>query len=387
MPNFRDIIANLLLLAFGIVIACIVLEIGLRLFDPFEFRVRGNEITLPSNVQYVTTNDFADKLDKTITHTKNSLGFRGEEPPSELDKTLSLIVIGGSTTESRLHSDDKEWVFLLGKNLNQHFSPFWINNAGLDGHSTFGHQILMRDLISPIKPKVTLFLVGINEIGRSGLIINEKKFQDKIQTDSPTLFLLSLANKSEVFTLALNMVRYFKAKRAGLTHNTQLDLSDELKRKFEISKAERVRIISEHKLIYIPDYAQRIEQLVQSTQLAGSKPAFITQPVLHGPVTDDITGIDLGQIPVTHDMDGALAWQVLQLYNNVLRDIADKHNLLLIDLAATLPKSSALYYDTIHYTNKGAEHVARDVFKDLCPWLSKEYPEYTVRQCTTSTNE
>ena len=387
MPNFKNMAVNLLLLVFGLIVALIVLEIGLRVLEPFEFRIRGNEITLPSNVQYVTTNDFADKLDKIIIHSKNSLGFRGEEPPSELDKILSVIVVGGSTTESRFQSDDKEWVYLLGQNLNQYFSSLWINNAGLDGHSTFGHQMLMNDLISPIKPKVTLFLVGINDIGRDDLIINEKKFKNELQTDSPALLMISLANKSEVLTLTINMFRYLKAKKAGLTHEAQLDLPSALKRKFEISKSKRNSIIAEHESRYLPDYAKRIEKLVRSTQLAGSKPVFITQPVLYGPVIDDVTGVDLGQIPVTNDMDGALAWQILEMYNNVLRSTADTHNLLLIDLATTMPKSSALYYDTIHFTNKGAELVARNVSQRLCTWLAKQYPEYIIEKCPASDNK
>ena len=106
--------------------------------DPFKFSVRGNEISLPSNITYVTTNNLASKLDKRIVHTKNSLGFRGEDPPADLEGTLSIIAVGGSTTESRSLSDEKEWVFILRKELSNHFDPLWINNAGLDGHSTFG---------------------------------------------------------------------------------------------------------------------------------------------------------------------------------------------------------------------------------------------------------
>lgn len=386
MANIKSISANLLLLVFGAVLAFIVLEIGLRILDPFQFRVRGDEITLPSNVRYVTTNNFADKLDKTIIHSKNSLGFRGNEPPDEIENRLSIIAVGGSTTESRFQSDDKEWVSLLGQQLGQYFSPVWINNAGLDGHSTFGHMILVRDLISPIRAKVVLFLVGINEVGRGEMIIDERKYQDKVQTNSPTLLILSIANKSEVLTLAINMLRYFKAKRAGLTHNTQLDLHDTIASSFKISELERQRILAEHKKIYLPEYAKRLEKLLQITRSAGSVPVLITQPALYGPFVDDVTGIDLGHIPVTGDMDGSLAWEVLEMYNAVSRSMADKHGLLLIDLATRMPKSSSMYYDMIHFTNKGAELVASNVFQALCPWLTEQYPDHITSQCPASGN-
>ena len=39
----------------------------------------------------------------------------------------------------------------------------WLNNAGLDGHSTFGHEILLRSHIIKLKPDMIIFLTGIND--------------------------------------------------------------------------------------------------------------------------------------------------------------------------------------------------------------------------------
>lgn len=387
MPGLKNISANLLLVLAGLAVSLFVLEAGLRIFEPFKMRVRGDEIVLPSNISYVTTNRFADKLDETITHTRNSLGFRGDDPPDNLDGALSIIAIGGSTTESRFQSDDREWVYLLGRRLERHFPLLWINNAGLDGHSTFGHRILLKDLVAPIRPKITLFMVGINDVGRSGLIINEKKYRDRIQTESPALFLLSLANRSEVLTLAINFIRYLKAKGAGLTHDTQLDLAQESGNTMVISNDERARIIEEHKNTYIPDYATRIDNMLQEARAAGSMPVLITQPVLYGPVRDPVTGTDLGALRVTHDMNGTLGWSILEMYNDVLRTVAKRDDLLLIDLAGTMEKSSALFYDYVHYTNLGAEHVAMHTFDALCPWLGDRYPEYFTGSCESTGNE
>jgi len=45
----------------------------------------------------------------------------------------------------------------------------WINNAGLDGHSTAGHLVLMREYIALMKPDVVIFLIGLNDVGRTDL--------------------------------------------------------------------------------------------------------------------------------------------------------------------------------------------------------------------------
>lgn len=58
-----------------------------------------------------------------------------------LKSYLTIISVGGSTTECFYISDDKTWTHILGMKLKSVFTRVWINNAGLDGHSTFGHII------------------------------------------------------------------------------------------------------------------------------------------------------------------------------------------------------------------------------------------------------
>jgi len=66
----------------GSLLALALLETSLRLFrNPFGFRVRGDQIVLPVHRRYEIHNTQIPKLDAVIIHTKNSLGFRGPEPP------------------------------------------------------------------------------------------------------------------------------------------------------------------------------------------------------------------------------------------------------------------------------------------------------------------
>ncbi|MBI5184572.1 MAG: SGNH/GDSL hydrolase family protein [Nitrospinae bacterium] len=150
------------------------------------------------------------KIDKQIIHKKNMLGFRGENPPKNFEEKLTLITVGGSTTECFYLSDGKTWTDVLGKKLNARFSNgTWINNAGLDGHSTFGHLVLMEDYIVRLKPKIALFLVGINDLGREDLrSYDQVQWKKGISFYSCTDFLISMSHYSEVFSLALNMHRY-----------------------------------------------------------------------------------------------------------------------------------------------------------------------------------
>ena len=71
-----------------------------------------------------------------------------------------------------------------------------------------------------------------------------------------------------------------------------------------------------------------------------------------------------------------LGWEVLELYNDVVRQRGREAGVLVIDLAREMPKNSAYYYDLMHYTNAGAALVADIVAAHLTPFLAKKFPAY-----------
>src|SRR5882724_299428 len=81
------------------------LEIILRIYNPFHFRIKGDRLLLPVNERLVIRNTINLSLDPEIVNTRNSLGFRGPEKPAGFDSVLSIITVGGSTTECHFLSD------------------------------------------------------------------------------------------------------------------------------------------------------------------------------------------------------------------------------------------------------------------------------------------
>ena len=120
-------------------------------------------------------------------------------------------------------------------------------------------------------------------------------------------------------------------------------------------------------------YRRRLTGLVRATRALGADVVLVTQPALYGPKIDDRTGLDLGRISVGN-VDGVTAWKMLESYNNVTRDVSLREQVHLIDLARLLPKSSYYFYDTMHFTNQGAEKVSEILYDGLTPWLQRRFP-------------
>jgi hypothetical protein len=69
------------------------------------------------------------------------------------------------------------------------------------------------------------------------------------------------------------------------------------------------------------------------------------------------------------------------MYNEVTRTVGAQQGVLVVDVARALPKSSRLFYDFVHFTNAGAEGVARVAFDALCPFLARRFPQHATQPC------
>ena len=357
-------------LVLGCLVALAVLEVLLRVYNPLEIRFKPDRIVLPVYKRYVfdNTEKFPTKLAKTTIHTKNALGFRGDPPPRDFRDYLTIITIGGSTTECFYLSDGRTWPDLLGQSLSREFNRVWVNNAGLDGATTYRHLILMEDYVAELRPKVVLFLIGINDVGAGDIAAAEQRRGHDLRHRWHALL-----NHSEVYALGQNLSRYFVAQSRGL-HHTQVDLRaagtlDQLP-----SGAES-RILQDYETDSLPFFAARLEKLVKVCRGHGIEPVLITQPTLYGPGVDPVTGVNLETIKVG-DHNGRFMFQAIDLYNGVTRQVAQTNGVLLIDLARELPRNSVLYYDYLHYTEPGAAAVAGILDRHLAPWLAARYPSF-----------
>jgi hypothetical protein len=164
------------------------------------------------------------------------------------------------------------------------------------------------------------------------------------------------------------------AQSRGL-HHTEIDL-----RKAgtldELPAGTASRKLQDYETNSLPWFAQRLEKLVKVCRDHGIEPVLITQPILCGPGTDPVTGVNLATVKLEDELNGGLLFKAVELYNGVTWQVAQKQGVLLIDLARELPRNSAYYYDYLHYTEPGAAEVAGIIDRHLAPFLAARYPSF-----------
>lgn len=360
--------AGYLLYVVGIVF--ILLEIVLRIYNPLNPRLKGDRIVLPVRQRYEVQIENLPNVRGKAIHTKNSLGFRGPEPPADWASRLTILAVGGSTTECYFLTDGTDWPSVLERDLRPSLPTVWVNNAGLNGHSTFGHQILLDDHVAKLRPDVALLLIGVNDVGidalggfdgaflkNSAVRMGDAWYKDWART---------VVKNSEVIGLIRLISRGVKTQKLHFRDDVHLVL-----RPADTLSLPAARIGAELAALKprLPAYARRVEGLVTTCRKAGIEPILITQPLLLGAGRDSLTGTDLAKFRVRENENGELYWKRLEAYNDVTRAVATRQGIHLIDLARQLPKSSAFFYDEMHFTEAGAARVAALIAADLRGYL------------------
>jgi lysophospholipase L1-like esterase len=345
------------------VLAIALAEVALHIYNPLPARVRGDRIVLPVHRRYRFHNARASKLEPVTTHTKNSLGFRGPEPPTDFPHRLTLLTIGGSTTECLFLSDGKTWTDVMARRLQTSLPDLWVNNAGLDGQSTYGHLHLLRDFVEGLHPRGVVFLFGVNDLGlASGNPYDGRLTPSSSPLDVAVVF---LRNHSELVDLAHSVFRVSHATNAIFAHNI-VDVKNHphLQDDAATTKATIARYSSA-----LPAFRSRVASIIDECRSHGIEPIFVTQPGLYGEGVDPATGVDLSTLQVEGPINARLWWRVQELYNDVTRSTARERGVTLVDAARELPKDSRLFYDFMHFTNAGADQLGELIAKDIEPRL------------------
>ncbi|GAB3695787.1 hypothetical protein GCM10027592_18020 [Spirosoma flavus] len=370
----RSVVRRSLYLLYLTSVVAVLLEICLRIYNPLNPRIKNDKIILPVSKTYELTMEGLPSVERNAIHTKNSLGFRGEEPPKNWSDHLTVLTVGGSTTECFFLGDGSDWPARFAQRMHPQMSNLWVNNAGLNGHSTFGHQVLLDDYLLKLHPNVILFLIGINDVGKDKMDGFDNTMLKNTYVDLGDAWWKNLGRTIAQNSEVVGLIRL--VSRGIITQ--KLNFHDNIYRPVHPGDTLRIALTDlQDKLAlvknFLPAYRERVMKLVNTCRQKGIEPILITQPLLVGFGKDPVSQTDLGKFRVDKNENGELCWKRLEVYNDVTRAVAAGLQVHLVDLARKMPKSSEYYYDDMHFTEAGASKVSEVLSEDLGPYFQQKY--------------
>lgn len=323
-------------------IGLLIFEISLRITSSDRKWLITYELNILRNFQftYNISNLYPSDV-LNVKYVRNEFGLRDNcDGPDKID----ILTIGGSTTDQRYVNFEFTYQTVLQQRLRDVINDFGcVSNAGIDGHSTWGHIYAFKNwfpLIPELKPKFILLYVGINDA-------DFNRIGPKFGYDENEKNIKNFLKRFEIVKELLPIYRFFLTKNnlAASGHApSHYNLND-----YTVTSMNEKTIGLSAKNASL--FKSRIEILLKKIQALNAIPICVTQPHRFVIKKDNlIYGIPniLGNGFSGIDYDFSL-----QQLNSILFDLCGENTIDLYNHNFL----SFHFYDGVHTTALGSQEI------------------------------
>ncbi len=325
----------------------------------FVFPPPPESVPIPPGVRKSVAADTMPGISGPIVYSVNEIGLRG--PQTTLANTsLRILCVGGSTTECLYVTDEKSWPWMLQDKLAASLSEnVFVGNAGKSGQFTRHHTYQIRNYPLTSEFDWVVVLCGINDTG--GFLWNA--YAER-----------SLAGPQQALTQSFEGVPYYR----------RLSAVRFIKRWYETQSSEQVVVqdpgglwysekrkvrqakLARNTITEIPEgcedaldrYRVDLFDMIAACRERGVKLVLMTQPTLY----KHNLSPELDRLLWAYSFDGAytpgILSELMDKYNQTMREVCEDEDVDLIDLAAILPQDTTVFYDDCHFNISGCEKIA-----------------------------
>jgi lysophospholipase L1-like esterase len=307
--------------------------------------------------------------------TINRLGLRGPMPPAR-GSSYRILAVGGSTTECAALDDSEEWAHVLMEDLNSSEKrvPVWVGNSGVGGKNAVHHLVLMQWLPGILPVDMVVFLFGVNDM-TAALAFEGGPSQAAIEKAAGFEGNLPAGvhwRSADPYPLYRRLKLFLLVREAGGAFKARFRRPASMPVMFNLAEVRKLRATSP--VLPLPDlstglaeYRGRILALANRCGDLHIRCLFLTQPTMwrDNLTTDEESLFWLGYLgPWLHPkgyISSADLARAMDLYNRTLLDVCRQSSLECFDLAARIPKTTAAFFDEMHFNEAGSRLVARNL--------------------------
>ncbi len=353
MALIKNLLIYSLFPLFSILFGLLLIEGLLRLIGEDKQWLSLNEANIIRNFtfQYEIAGLY-DAEYNSVRYVRDKFGLRGgcKEP-----RDIDILTVGGSTTDQRFLPLEATYQYLLQQKIYEsHNKSVCISNAGVDGHTSYGHIFSFRNwfpLIPGLQPKFVLLYVGINDS-----VFDRIKSPMPGADIEPNVFRKNLKK----FYLVQELLPLYRFIGSGFT-NKSIAYAGHFPKDYEekdytVSKLDpRTPLLSELNSLA---FGSRLEQILKEIEIMGAQPICVSQPHRY---IKEIDNTLLGIPGVFDEFSGLDFDYSIKEVNKFLQNKC-KENFIEISNEA-IPDT--LYYDGVHLTPKGSSKLAELLFNAL----------------------
>ena len=357
-PKFNDsrhrfrsvsLITKFTCLLISLLMAVVLCEIGLRTFWTNPYRSELPDRIVDIRMQNSCANRILDR--SAINPTDSKVAFRTDERgyllPSRQSSnpTSTVAFLGGSTTECSAVREELRFPALVSTLLQKQGLRVNTLNAGRSGNTLHDSINLLINRVALDRPDV---LVAMHATNDAGVLRQDPNYASRSSRNlSGRDAAKWLLQTSSSHTSLLGLARQFMAGRASRIEPAAM---------FEQGAAVPASVLAQ--------YRSRLKIMVHVCRDLKITPVLMTQPLADASNELAPTWSDMG---------------AQDLFNSVIREVADEQDLALIDLAIRIKERipnwnqpNVLFYDGMHVNDRGSEIYAQVIAEHLWPVLNEQ---------------
>jgi hypothetical protein len=260
---------------------------------------------------------------------------------------LSLVFLGGSTTECMFVDEESRFPFVVGVILEQETGKK-INsyNGGMSGINTLNCIDILVNKVLPLKPRVVVFMENINDLSTllyEGTYWNKNTWRSPIQT----------LRKREVVGRFLkeicipNLDGAYKNLTRTLLQGQEDEFAAFRGKKLQVDKGKLNR-----------EFAMNLQTIVDICKVRGIIPVLMTQAnrIIDRP--DRVVETYVGRFGQHAGLDYRDFKEIYDSFNATIRQVGRRNQVLVVDLAAEVPPDKTYIYDLVHFNDTGSRYAA-----------------------------
>jgi lysophospholipase L1-like esterase len=306
--------------------------------------------------------------------TTNSYGLRADEPlPEQTDR---ILTIGGSTTDCRFLDQSETWSQQLQFALNRgdEQQQAWVGNAGMSGTTTRHHILVLERLpLAELRITTVVLLAGVNDLS---IRLSHDADDDPRTLDGPETQRALLA---EAFKIDNDADAPFYRRTAlwqwasrgrrvsKYSHAESIDAENYRVWRDHRRHAREIRSELPDLSLAVDAYSRNLRRIIDLSAARGVRLVLMTQPAMWRADLprhlEDLlwlggVGDFQEQSNLPYYSAAALA-KGMKAYNDAMLRTCDATHTECLDLAARLASDPSIFYDDVHFNERGARQVAQ----------------------------
>lgn len=297
----------------------------------------------------------------------NSLGFRERELDLEKKKgQLRIMCFGSSETLGVHETEGKEWPSQLGEMIKEKYPEVEVINISIMGLSQKTRKDYIEKYILPLEPDIII----MNHHRLFFHIKDSIRGIEKNVVSCPLNGKVKNYSKSRIFfdqlLSRLRNIIYKYLPNKVFSYYSIWKLRNKIKEK------EKEFLQNKTPLDEIPEniilqYKKELDSFIDYLKEKNIIPIMPTFPFLTTSANKNIYKYLLMETRlmffIDFSEDGIL--DAMRKLNNLIKKTAKKQNVLCIDIDHLIPKTLEYFADELHYTDKGAELIAKNLYETL----------------------